>query len=1362
MMIKKLLFLLTTLLLNVHFLHAAVEPYLPETGRHHRVETISLSELRHAADLSRERSLNGTWKCSGLTNSPKPFKPDAREEARYAAPDFDDSGWDDIAVPLNWYLQYKAARNREAPYVKGYYRRHFNVSAAEKSGRRAILHFGVIGYDARVFVNGQEIGSHHGDFTPFELDITDALREGENILAIRVLSDFGPVFGVRQRVSHTYGCQWGIDSIKGGIWQDVTLRFVPEIYISRILIDPRVPEKVLDVRAAVENRTGRQMKLRFSGEVLSALRETAGQSAGNPAAFEVTLKPGRNDLDFRVPVPAIKLWTPDDPQLYYLLLSAEENGKTLTAAAERFGFRDFRARDGKFYLNGEPVYLFGENISSQDFGGWGRSAEEEEKRMTERLLGFRDLGYVMVRTTHMPAVPALARIADECGMMIYSEWGWAFTTLIDPEKFQIVNSKELREFIIRDYNHPSVVMWSLGNEVAHSEPAIGKLMDLQVQTVRELDRSDRPITAFSGVGNWRSFGDARRETDVLDLHSYTGFSQPWTLRNSEIDELYKGLKKIYGQHLPPIIAWELVGFSWGFELNAGFRLNDVEEYRKYATRNFDWANPRGVGLTGAINLAAALDPGRGSGYAQSLYGKRILELYRLDSRIAGFAPWFGNTKLPTARLWTQKVFPGLRNENGLPPRNLFTGEKSQWELVIANDSSTRIETPILELSTIDSTGKNRPLASLKLPEIAPHSRHSQSIQFVIPPETADGTAQLRICLRNRNGEEVGRNYYDLFLCARKRTTAEIKAVRPVWIFDTGVPENINALREFLEQCGIAARQCGNPAELRESGLLIIPPELKPQLLDLADDPILDQWIRNGGILLAFEQKNPESLFPGNLQLREAGNSFVDLVIPSHPFFAGLGPMQFDTWNNSDFGFTVHTSFTPYLINAVAVNGPTSGRTEVDSVLIDAALGSGRVVLSQFELFDSSPCDSAAALFRHNLLGYLAETKDLPKNALPLTVVTGKEWSIAPERIVMINLAPYANRSFSDTRENDGKGGWTDQGKNNFSTIPLGKVNAAGIPFQIIDPAENNGLSCLILRGTEQPGFPAAIRNIKVGEKFSRLFFLHTSAWGRSGETARYRIRYEDGGFADFILYDGRQIGDWWGRNKLSEARRGITCLNPVGAPVTAYVAEWENPHPEKTISTIDFLTPAAARGGAIDYLPRQAPLPILIAVTGEKSHPAPWLVTGNAYRAAHESCLPGSRVKGKVREIPNRQGRALQINFPESTGNQMPAVFLQFSPPPGRNYRYLQFSVKASRSGIVQLEIPEKNWKSRYRAIIMLQGDGKVHHYRLTLGRELKSVGQPFSLEAARNELFVFYPPQPDAAGKTPAMELTFDSIRFE
>ena len=465
----------------------------------------------------------------------------------------------------------------------------------------------------------------------------------------------------------------------------------------------------------------------------------------------------------------------------------------------------------------------------------------------------------------------------------------------------------------------------------------------------------------------------------------------------------------------------------------------MEEYRKYATRNFDWANPRGVGLTGAINLAAALDPGRGSGYAQSLYGKRILELYRLDSRIAGFAPWFGNTKLPTARLWTQKVFPGLRNENGLPPCNLFTGEKSQWELVIANDSSTRIETPTLELSTIDSTGKKQAAGLAETPgNRAPQS--SQSIHTVRHSARDCGwTRYLRvICLRNRNGEEVGRNYYDLFLCARKRTTAEIKAVRPVWIFDTGVPENINALREFLEQCGIAARQCGNPAELRESGLLIIPPELKPQLLDLADDPILDQWIRNGGILLAFEQKNPESLFPGNLQLREAGNSFVDLVIPSHPFFAGLGPMQFDTWNNSDFGFTVHTSFTPYLINAVAVNGPTSGRTEVDSVLIDAALGSGRVVLSQFELFDSSPCDSAAALFRHNLLGYLAETKDLPKNALPLTVVTGKEWSIAPERIVMINLAPYANRSFSDTRENDGKAAGPIRGRTTSAPFHSGK------------------------------------------------------------------------------------------------------------------------------------------------------------------------------------------------------------------------------------------------------------------------------------------------------------------------------------
>lgn len=1356
------IFLSTALLYSI-ILGAVPPPWLPESGKSIRVETIPVSEIAPAAEFQRERSLNGIWKCSGLSTSDKPFPSNPTEEQRFAAPDFDDSKWDEIAVPLNWYRKYKQIPNTEKPYVEGWYRMKFRIKPDELKGKRAVLHFDVIGYDAKLFLNGQEIGDHHGDFTPFELDATNAVRPGENTLAIRVLSDFGPVFGMRGKATHPYGAQWGIGCIKGGIWQDVSLRFVPEWRISEIRIDPRFTEKRLDVRAAFRNPSRKAVTALLSGEVISALRKTAKASAGTLKPFEVTLKPGLTELSFSVPVPEIKPWTPDNPRLYYLTLSLERDGKTVSVAAERFGFRSFEVRNGRFFLNGEPIYLFGENLSSLEYGGWGRTAEEEEKQIEKKLLDFKNQGYVMLRTAHMPAIPAVARIADECGMLLYDEWAWSFTTLLDMEKFRTIDMAELSEFVLRDYNHPSVVMWSLGNEVIHrNNPPIGNLLDLQSETVRKLDRSKRPISVFSGSGNWHSYGDARRDTDVLDLHSYVGMSKPWTLRNPEIDELSEGWKRIYGSSLPAVIAWELVGFSWGFELNANFPVGDVLEYARYAARNFDWANPRGIGLSGSLGLAAALDPARASNYAQALYGKRILELYRLDPRFSGFAPWYQNTRLPMARLWNQKVFPALHNPAFLPPRNLFSGQKTAWMLAIVNDGAETVASPELELTLIDSAGKDVSLGVEKLPDLAPHSRMNRPLTVAIPAGTPDGAAQLRLRIKAGNGNEAGRNFYDIFLCPSEKATAKIKTVRPVWLLDTGAPKNTEAAGTFLNDCGISFLPCKKTTELDRPGLLIVPPEIVPQQINLLDDPGLSEWIQNGGILLVFEQKNPQSRFPGNVQLREAGNTFSDLVTPAHPYFSGLKTTQFDTWNNPDSGFVVSHSFRPYLINAIAVNGPMPGdRNEIDSILIDATSGSGRVVLSQFELFRSAANDSAAALLRHNLVRILAGESVLPE-ARPLTAMVGGNYSAVPERLEKIDLAPYANRSFSDTLENDGKGGWTDQGNNDFSTIPLGEVEAAGITFHIIDPEKNNGRSCLMLRGTERPAFPAAISNIKVSGKFSRLFFLHTSAWKRNGEAGRYRIHYADGKSCDFILCVGRNIDDWWSLNRLPEAKRGITRKNPLGAPVTAYVAEWENPRPEEPITTIDFLSPGAVNGQAIDYLPSKAPVPILIAVSGEKVNPMQWEPIGKAYLAAQGKHQFGSSVDGAVRELTRPNGKALELKFPETANEQTPAVMVQFKPAPSEDYRYLVLEATASANGIIQLEFPEKNWKSRYRATILLNGDGKPHRYRLTIGNELKCIGKDFRFGEMRNELFVFYPPQPDHNGKTPKLELTIHKMRFE
>ena len=198
-----------------------VSPYLPAPRRFTRVETIGVGEIPNgpasrgaAAPLL--RSLNGSWKISGLESSTKPFPADADFARGYQNPEFDDSRWDTIAVPLNWYRKYPEKQNKRQPYVKGWYRTGFELAPAELRNRRVILKFDVIGCEAVVFLNGREVGRHLGEFTPFELDATDAARAGRNVLAIRVFSDQGTTGGI-QKVKHVYGSQWALNNIRGGI-----------------------------------------------------------------------------------------------------------------------------------------------------------------------------------------------------------------------------------------------------------------------------------------------------------------------------------------------------------------------------------------------------------------------------------------------------------------------------------------------------------------------------------------------------------------------------------------------------------------------------------------------------------------------------------------------------------------------------------------------------------------------------------------------------------------------------------------------------------------------------------------------------------------------------------------------------------------------------------------------------------------------------------------------------------------------------------------------------------------------------------------------------------------------------------------
>ena len=874
-MLKQLLYCLSLGAACAACAAALPAPYVPSPLQEKRAATVPESEVVFPLDgktvrpsgFVKIRSLDGDWKFSGVVNSAKPFPADADLASGFMKPGFNDSGWKTIPVPLDWFQKYPRARKPSEPYTKGLYRRDFQLSEEELKDHRVILKFDCVGYEAKVFLNGKEIGNHHGDFTAFEIDATGAAKVGKNVLALRVLSDFGPKFGVREKAVHAYGCQWSIRYIKAGIWQNVTLLLEPEMRIGRILVNPELANGSLGVDYTIFNHTGKP----FAGNLIcvatDAMKANANAEIGT-LSVPVSLKPGVNTGSVTLKLNHPELWSVGRPYLYFLNLVLRRSDTVVSAASVRFGFREFQVKNGRFYLNGSEIYLFGENLPSADYGGFGRPAAKEEKRLTDFILAMRNNGCVILRTPHMPILPAALKIADECGMMIFNEWAWCFDDPITEAGFEKHNLPELREFVRATYNHPSVTMWSLGNEVNHANlPEVVRQMDLQVRTVRGLDRQHRPISTFSGSASWHHYGREKLDTDVLDLHTYVALSAPWVERNAEADTVYRGLLEIYGEkdHLSrPLIAWENVGFSWGFltrgNKNPHFKRDNPEEYLKYAKHKTSWGDPCGIGFTGCMSLAEAVDPKVGKDVPMTRFGKRIFELYRLDRRFSGFAPWFSVPDLHTATLWNQPVLPMIHNAWNLPPRDLYSGESTRWTLEIANDSNQSLKNLRLILTLADANGKILPVSTVAVPVLPAQRNVRQPIELALP-KTAPGFYQLRLTLLDGK-RELARNYYTLGLQDPAVKTAAIPAVRPVYVYDTGASKNVKRLEALLGTWRIKYRVVGNFTGLTAPGAVIVPAEIaETQTLKLRNDPQLRRFLTGGGILLVLEQKNPQSEIP---------------------------------------------------------------------------------------------------------------------------------------------------------------------------------------------------------------------------------------------------------------------------------------------------------------------------------------------------------------------------------------------------------------------------------------------------------------------------------------------------------------------
>ncbi len=1345
---------------------APLPPYAPAPTPRERVAVRPVASLELPAlpggvavrpsSYTERVSLNGTWRISKAERSGKPF---AAEELRPEASrvDFDDASWEDIRVPFDLGRQVRGLRDdRSRPYVRVWYRRTFRLTPEQVSGRRVTLHFERIGYEADVFVNGRRLPVRHsGDFTPFSADVTELVQAGENAVSLRVLSDMGPAFGLPTGARHVYGSQWSTGNIRMGLWGDVTLVSEPCVGIGRLLVTPDIGRKSAEVDVSLSPLpayAGRRLRLAAAitpatASLGAAVCATVATAAATPDKLptRLTLACGGD----------IRLWDVESPNLYYCTLFVlDEEGRVLNARTERFGFREFRTENGHFLLNGRRIYLFGENFASMNVGGMGRTPEEEDTYITEYIATMRSYGYVMLRNAHQPILPKTLAIADELGMMFFNEWGFCFTNKLDEPAFERNNLAEVRRFVEETYNYASVTMWSMGNEVSHSmKPDVVRQLDRQAALVRELDRQRRPISTFSGAAGWTVYGRNPLLTDVHDLHNYTALSDNWTGLHGMFDYIIKGIGEIYGEKLPlsrPLVDWENVGFSWGWRHDATFRQDNIEDYLKYANGSTTWGQPNGIGFSGCLPLHLALSPSHNHHLPQNIYGRRIFELFRLYPGWSGFAPWFSNAKLDVATLWNQPVLPTLHNRRFFPPRNLFAGEPHATLLEISNCGDGDFADVTLQVTLASqSDGSVTPVAIQASPvAVRPH-RNSTAVEatLAIPSSVRPGYYQLRLDAM-AGGVRIGQNYYDVFVQARPAVTAPIRAVRPVFVLDTGVAANVRALTERLTALQVAHTVTASPDGLPADALLIVPPELEPQLLMRALAQRLESFVHGGGFLLVLEQFSPGTELPCNLVISAYALTFADPIRTSHPIFRNLDWRNFDSWEDGGLRYVTLASYKPISVNALAARGIKLGQKAKDNIgmaALEGTYGRGRLLASQFNAFRACQQDDASALtYLRNLLDYACAQEQPFHDIRPLAIRERDNYVVAERRAVRIDLSRHTNRSFSDDVDGDRKGGWTDQGDNDFSNMPLGQQTLAGVPFTILDPAKNGGTSCIVLAGTQRSYFPLAAKEIPLKGRFSRVFLLHTAAWGGAQNVGAYRFRYADGTTVTLPLVGNQNIGDWWYSSAMPNARTGLILPHKVsGSYVCAYVTEWLNPHPLKELVSFDFLSPLYREREDIDFLPTATGVPVLIAATAERAHEQPFEIVPGRVTSWSGIATPPKTTSAVSTVIDDGtgKGKLWQCVIPDTPAGDEPVAFFSHRRDNDQladRYDYLTLRIRANSPARLRVTIPSMDWKSNATATLVLIGDNQFHTYRFRFGQELKAPGS-FALKNWRGELFFYF-----------------------
>ncbi len=429
-------------------------------------------------------NLNGTWQFR--------FDPDdAGRDAKWFDPEA--AGFDrSIVVPFGWESELSGVHDTSGNSKIGWYRRTFRVPDDFPKDQHVWLRFGAIDWQADVWVNGQKVVSHEGGYTPFEADITEALkRDADNVLVVRAFDPTDP--------SLPTGKQVGWYTPTSGIWQTVWLEARPVAYIDRLTIKTEIDPARVSIEVVSRDTATKAASVSMHSEdaavkpASAELEPLAVTTINSGIAAEIH-QGGKATIT--APVHQPKLWTPDSPHLYDITLELKDaDGKVIDSVKTYFGLRtiargklpgeDFE----RVLLNGEPIYLQG--ALDQSFNPKGIYTAPSDDFLKKDIELAKSMGTNFLRIHIKPDEPRRLYWADKLGMLIMEDMP---NTWRQNEKARKAWEKTMREAVARDRNHPSIFAWvafnetwGLGHPQYKQDEDTQKWVKDMVALIRELD-----------------------------------------------------------------------------------------------------------------------------------------------------------------------------------------------------------------------------------------------------------------------------------------------------------------------------------------------------------------------------------------------------------------------------------------------------------------------------------------------------------------------------------------------------------------------------------------------------------------------------------------------------------------------------------------------------------------------------------------------------------------------------------------------------------------------------------------------------------------------------------------------------------